>query len=377
MKLRIITYILTCLFISYKGFTQSTPHLLDNPEKLELAKQAILKMYNWELPQANACLQKFRVGFEEHPAVPFTEAMIMYWKHAPLDLYGNVFPKHEKLLIQASDLAEKMLEKDEEDMEAIFFKMSARSLLMKYYADKGQTMKAVGEARGVYKLMKQGFDLKEELNEFYFTTGIYNYYREYYPERYPVYKPFAWVFQSGDRDLGLEQLEYSARNATFTSPEAYRYLTYIYLRYELKKDKALAFAKELANRFPKNKLFEVNYIETLLLVKKYDLAEQHAEKLMHHTHDSFYSTAGHLFKGMVYELKYNDLDKAFDHYKKVEDKLDKLGFRFVELKTYAYYGLSKYWSEKGDGDKAKDYYKLAKEFDNNDYLKSVDKPDFK
>jgi len=358
-------------------YAQKIPRLLDNPEKLKLVQNTILQMYNWELSQAEANLASFSKGFEKHPAVPFTKAMILYWRNAPLDLFGSNFTKHEKLLLEASDLAEEMLDEDDEDLEGIFFKMASRSLLMKYYADKSQTMKAVGEAKGVYKLMKKGFDLKEQFNEFYFTTGVYNYYREYYPERYPVYKPFAWVFQSGDKELGLEQLEYTARNATFTSPEAYSYLTYIYLRYEHKTEKALSFAKELTERFPKNKLFLARYVETLLLSKKYTMANTYNAQLMKYQKDNFYIATSNLYQAMVYDLKDNNLDKAYTYYSKAESYVDQLGIRFLERKTFLYYGLSKYWSAKGDGDKAKSYYKKAKEFDGDGYLKTVEKPSFK
>ena len=129
MKLHII--ILLLLF-SVAVYAQKTPRLLENPAKLELIQKTIRQMYNWELSQAQSNLSSFSKGFEKHPAVPFTKAMIMYWQNAPLDLFGTVFPKHEKLLLEASDLAETMLDEDEEDIEAIFFKMAARSLLMKY-----------------------------------------------------------------------------------------------------------------------------------------------------------------------------------------------------------------------------------------------------
>lgn len=372
--------LLLFLLLFLTGFAQAqqvTPHLLDHPEKLKLAQKSILSMYNWELAKAESYLANLSPGFENHPVVPFTKAMIMYWQNAPLNLYGTTFTKHEEMLVQAAELADKMLENDEEDMEGIFFKMAARSLLMKYYADKGQTMKAVGEAKGVYKLMKKGFDLKTEFNEFYFTTGVYNYYREYYPERYPVYKPFAWVFQSGDKVKGLQELEYAARNATFTSPEAYTYLTYIYLRYEHNNEKALSFAKELSQRFPKNRLFIVNHTETLMLTKSYNLVSQKADALISYQRDQYYPATGYVFKAMVYDLRDGNLDKAYEYYSKAESHVESLGSRFVDMKAYLYYGLSKYWSAKGDGDKAKDYYKKAKDEDVNDYLKTVDKPDFK
>lgn len=79
---------------------------------------------------------------------------------------------------------------------------------------------------------------------------------------------------------------------------------------------------------------------------------------------------------MAYDYHHQNKAKAFEYYTKSEKYLDKLGSRYRSLKPYLYYGLSKYWTENGDNEKGKEYYKKAKEFDDNDYLKNVDKPKF-
>ncbi|MEZ0611599.1 hypothetical protein ACAW74_24015 [Fibrella sp. WM1] len=44
-----------------------------------------------------------------------------------------------------------------------------------------RNLKAVGESRKAYVYMKDGFQLMDKNVEFYFSTGLYNYYVERYP----------------------------------------------------------------------------------------------------------------------------------------------------------------------------------------------------
>ena len=68
--------------------------------------------------------------------------------------------------------------------------------------------------------MKTGFDLMHKNPEFYYTTGLYNYYREQYPESHPGYKTVVWVLAGGDKEKGLQLLHKASKEALFTKTEA-------------------------------------------------------------------------------------------------------------------------------------------------------------
>lgn len=364
------------LLLGSASNTYAQGHILKDPKRLSQIQETVECLYRWDLDKAEVLINNFSKGIEKHPVVPFAKAMVIYWRMAPINFSDTKqYPRHLELLRQTSDYADAMLEKDEEDIEAKFFKMASKSMVMKHLADAGQPMKALGEARDVYKLIKEGFDYKEEFIEFYFTTGIYNYYREYYPEIHPVYKPFAWVFQSGDKEKGLEQLKYTAKNATFTKAEAYSYLSHIYLRYERKQDQAILYARELSKTYPKNLFFTVQYTEILLITGKYEEATKYTSVLQKHT-DPYYQAAGLLFEGIIHDRHKQDYAKATDYYLQTKAITDKMNYRFGLQKVYLYYGLSRVYSKQGDTDRAKSYYQLAKDHDGNGYLKTVEKPDF-
>jgi tetratricopeptide (TPR) repeat protein len=347
--------------------------LLQDEHRLGIARKVMKKMYNWEFQEAEALIAQLGKGIEGHPVEPFAKAMLLYWKHVPIDFTAETHKRHVALLEEASAAADRILEEDEKDLEGIFFKMASRSLLMKHLADEGESMKAASEAKGVYRLIKEGFDLKDEFVEFYFTTGLYNYYREYYPERYPAYKPIAFFFHSGDKEEGLEQLVFTARNAVFTSAEAYSYLTYIYLRYEQDHQHAVRYIQELVKLYPRNLYFAVMHAEVLFLSKRYGEARAVAERIKAQAPDSYYRAVAALLSGMLLDQE-GKHDGALAQYKQAESLSKTMRYRFYEQKVYLYYGLSGAYARKGQHEQAKHYYKLAKEYDANGYLKTVPKP---
>lgn len=105
------------------------------------------------------------------------------------------------------------------------------------------------------------------------VTGLYNYYREAYPDAHPFYKPFALLFPRGDRQKGLTDLELAARNALFLKAEAYAFLSEIHLGYENNYLAAEHYSKRLAEQYPGNNEFLALHVRNLLLLKKYGEAE--------------------------------------------------------------------------------------------------------
>jgi len=57
-----------------------------------------------------------------------------------------------------------------------------RAFKAMFWADNGKSGKVVPDLRTMYKRTKEGFELKDRFVEFYFSTGLYNYYIEAYPE---------------------------------------------------------------------------------------------------------------------------------------------------------------------------------------------------
>ncbi|MEN7549592.1 hypothetical protein AAG747_16835 [Rapidithrix thailandica] len=339
------------------------------PQYRQVASQAVTAIYAWNFDSANKYINQLSAQLPEHPVTPFVKALNIYWQEVPIDFESQAFQKHFSYLRKAEKQAESILEQDENNVEGIFFKMIAKAFIMRHYAEQNKSMKAVGEAKVVYRLIKQGFDLQEQFSEFYFTSGLYNYYREAFPERYPLYKPFAVFFQKGDKTKGLKQLQYTSKHGVYTRCEAINYLVWIYLHYEHDSEMAQKYAYQATRFFPKNQLFKVQYIETLTLTGEYQKARQPIRELLHNSNDDFYKMAGYCFRGMEKEFNQQDLKAAKVDYELAEKLAEQLGTRSKDYKTYIYMGLYQYYKQNNNREKQRLYLKLAKEHDHSDYVK--------
>ncbi len=207
--------------------------------------------------------------------------------------------------------------------------------------------------------MKQGFELKETYNEFIFTTGIYNYFREGYPDEHPALKPLVWPFHKGNKELGIQQLKKAFNECIFTKMEALMYLADIYLNYEKKPNEAIKYSTKLVTISPGNLLYKAYHVNTLIQTKNYQKAIPHIQKLLKSTHPP-YKYIGHIFQGVLEHRYHKNEKKAEEHYLVVDNLPTNTKNRLTEYIHYVYSGLENIYETK-DKSKASEYRKKLKE----------------
>ncbi len=241
----------------------------------------------------------------------------------------------------------------------ISFMLSAHGLLALYENEDGNTFKAAGQAKNAYSYLKRGFDLLEAYPDFYFSTGLYNYYREKYPELRPAYRPFMWFFRNGDTVLGIKQLDTAVRKSLFLEVEAADYLTHIYLFYEDRPGQALPYARRLVNDYPDNLYFAVNYAHAALGAEQFAGVEAYVEKLIS-SNKRYFQVTGHLFKGMLLEKRDQAWDAAEAAYlKSLQSNIGIAGEEAKNYRSYAYAGLARIADHEKKIVQAKNLYEQA------------------
>ena len=253
-----------------------------------------------------------------------------------------------------------MLKKDENNPEAIFFHLMSRIIIMQYYADNKLSSKLIPHLGPAYKMITKGFDLTNDITDFNFSTGVYNYYREYYPKAYPVYKPVALFFPDGNAELGLKQLEQNWQDGVFLSSESLFFLTYISLYFEKDYKQALKYVKYLDEEYPNNLLYVSYNLQTLLLLNKYNKAKKEISRLESIPHENdFFKIAAKVYYGIIYEKKDKDFIKAEKYYKEALSQLKEYGGFANSYSSFAYFGLSRIYNLKKDKKTARKYHKKA------------------
>ena len=340
--------------------SQARAQVFESGEVQDLVKQGAQHIYNSNLDSAYAYAKKVELRMPDHPVVPLMRGMAILWANIPT-ISPELFAEMESKLDSAIMLAR---QKDArlENPEMIFFSMSAHGLLAEYYADQDYTMKAMGEANRAYSLLRQGFDLVDEFPEFLFTTGLYNYFIVKYPEKHPIYKPFLWFFKSGDKELGLAQLEEASQTSILTDVEAHVYLSYIYLRYEYRPDIAQKHLAILCDRYPDNFYAKAKYLEALANPEDFkDAPLQMIYALIRHN-SPYYKLAGYVFLGYYEEAIIESTEKAEFAYRKALDYGKEIPSHGEFFKSFGYLGLGRLLAEADKNEEAREMLEKALEY---------------
>jgi tetratricopeptide (TPR) repeat protein len=241
--------------------------------------------------------------------------MIIYWENYPLTTTSATRVLFEENLHKCIELCDNNKDKTAE-AEILLVNLCARGLLLLFYTDNDLSFEVFPIASSTYKCIRRSFDFTSLYSDFYFFTGVYNYYREAYPEAHPVYKTLAFLFPKGSKVKGLDDLRIVAKNSILFKAESYSFLTQIFLSFENNYQQATFYSKSLHAIYPDNPEYLGSYIKNLLLIKQYDEAEKEIASSVSYLKNSFFQAQVTIFNGILQEKKYHDKRQAQQFYTK-------------------------------------------------------------
>ncbi|TDB65118.1 tetratricopeptide repeat protein [Arundinibacter roseus] len=349
-----IRYFLYFLLILSLSSTPAKAQLLNDRPTLLLIQKGIDHIYNYEFSQAQAVNHQVQVKYPNHPVTYFMRAFQMYWQYLPIKDNKAKVGEYIGVLNQCLAAVEKQYGKNSKNPEAVFFTMAARGYIALMYNYQGELLKAANEAQKTYGFMTEGLKLTAKNPEFYFTTGMYNYYVVKYPEDHSIVKPLMIFFKNGNKALGLKQLDIATKSGIVTRVEAAYFLAHIYLEHESRPDLAVPYTTRLNTMFPNNAIFRMIHIESLLLSGKYTEAEEELPELKKRT-ERFYPISWLVFEGILQEKKYHqDVEAQKKFLAALKIPYDDQYTR--EYHAMAYAGLARIAHRRGDKAQARKYY---------------------
>ena len=333
--------------------------LLDDKPALDSVKASVQYLYNFQFDRSVKSLTRYKTKYASHPGFLLLSCIRNYWKYFPIGARSKEFEAYKKDLNQVVRLSEAMMKKYPKSPEPGYYFMTANLMLARHHSEEGEYITAVNETRKAYPLIKKGFSLKSSFPDFYFTTGLYNYYRVAFPENHPLYSAFTVFFPDGNKEQGLKELAVACDKSYFSSAEARVFLCSISLRDYYDVPKAMEHAAVLHKLYPNNWVFSILYGECLLEAGKKEEAGPVIRNLLGRSENGAL-LSGYYLQGFQERLsgqkdaaKWN-WQKAL-MYGKSTDRLTKgqVGLTYNELAKLAV--------EEGNRDLAKKYFRLAGE----------------
>lgn len=361
---RILT-LLAFISISYTGKTQVP--LLEHPDLLEKIKSGLHYTYSTDFDKTRTILSGLNKEIPGHPVIYFMDALLIYWENYPLTPEHPLSESFIEKLEQTTARGKSMLEKDSSSLEGLFFDLFARALYSEYWADNGKPGKVFPYLNSMYHQTLKGMTLQDRFKEFYFTSGLYNYYMEAYPEKHPAYKPIKVLFKAGNKEKGLEMLIHCAENSIYVKNEARSFLSFIYMNYESDPAKASEYAADLYREFPRNPLYAGKYAEILIFNKKYPVAEIIVNNLRG-LPGEFAKMEYHLYKGILDEKYRGNSQSAFTEYQKALELASGYGKAGDTFNAICWMGLGRYYHAKKDHATANKYFRMAQNATSYEYV---------
>jgi len=351
LNLRFLLFLGLCVF--------SSPHtkaqILYDTATQDIILEVIDRIYNQEFSEIEPLARQIRAKYPNHPVNPMLKAMQLQWQYLPVKDNKAVVGQYMNLLHDCINKA-KVLEKDPKTRpEAPFFLMAGHGYIALIHNYNDDRLKAASEAKQAYGYVMDGFKYMERNPEFYFSSGLYNYYVIRYPEDHPIVKPVVFFFKNGNMDEGLRQMDIASKKGVFTRTESAYYLARILLKHEMRYTQANSYLASLVKQYPNNPIFLMKYTEALLSLGRYDEAALSLEKLKKRS-GKFFPVAWRTFEGILEEKNQkNDREAEKSYYAALRLPTDDEYTK--EYHAFAYAGLARISVRTGDRKKAVYFYK--------------------
>ncbi|MBI3189295.1 MAG: tetratricopeptide repeat protein [Ignavibacteriales bacterium] len=218
-------------------------------------QRGIHYVYNLEFEQAKKEFKELIRLKPDHPAGHLFLATIE-WERILIDLDNESNDERFiSLLEKVIDVCDERLDKNEDDVTALFFKGGAIGFRGRLYANREDWVKAANDGRVALPIVQQAYKLAPTNYDVLLGIGIYNYYAELIPEQYPFVKPLMLFFPDGDRVKGISQLRQASEKAMYANIEASYFLIQLMFQYEKQFGNALEIAVKLHQKYPNNVVF--------------------------------------------------------------------------------------------------------------------------
>lgn len=341
----------------FTGINHLNAQVLNDTATLRQVKATVDQIYNMRFSEAVETWSKINTKYPEHPVVFLLKGMIIYWGNYPLLSDSGTHSDFEEQMYLCLEKSENF--DPENEAEFLLTSLCARGSLLAFYTGNGLQSRVNSLGRTSYRYLRRSFAFAGTFPDFYFFTGMYNYYREAYPDAHPVYKPLAALFPRGNKEKGMNELHKAYKESIFLKAEAATFLSSNYKFFENDFKNASAFSKAIYREYPGNTVYIVNCIEDLLLTGKYNEAERLINSPAAKTYNDYYQAQFTILRGVLFEKKYNDMNRAQQEYLKGAEAIAEYNNYGEQYAAYAYFGLSRISGYNNDRHNERIYHRKA------------------
>jgi len=328
-----------------------------------LVKAGVDQIYGIEFDKAEKTFDTVIKEYPTHPSGKFFKAMITWWRIL-LDLDNEKMDdKFYDQLEECIDMCDDILDNNEKNVDALFFKGGSIGFRGRLRAIRESWFKAALDGKEGLAIVFKAYAADPKNTDIQLGFGIYHYYAEVIPEKYPAVKPFMVFFPKGNKEKGLNELENVAWNGRYARLESRYFLMTLNFQFEDNMNETRKWGKILLNDFPNNPNFQKYYGLTFIKENNYPEAVKTFwdiyKKCLNGMpgYNKRFEREASYYIAMDYKLR-NKVDSSaafFEKSEKLSRQLDKDEESGFLINTVFYLGML--YDQTGMREKAVKYYK--------------------
>jgi len=229
-----------------------------------LSHETMLALYDFRFHHADSLIHIMEETSPDHYLPHLTRANYYWWRiiseNPGLDLQQFYISN----LNNAENIIRQMVKDKQYDYADVFHFINLYALRARLDLINGEYTKALMHMKNCVDFIGLALGREQIHENFYLTSGLYNYMTEYGSRRYPFFRLYILMYPKGNMKLGISQLETAAKSQDLVlQTEARYFLMKIFLELEQDHQKALEHAGWLATKYPGNLIYLYHYHELL------------------------------------------------------------------------------------------------------------------
>lgn len=365
---RAFLWVAGCCFATESLLAQprDTLYLLADKHVEDEAISGLDSMYNFNFEAAKMRFLWLRQEYPAHPLPYFLLGLNEWWKMMPdtkIKTYDQSFISY---MNEAAEQAQHIIDKGWHT-EGSFLAATSYAFLSRFYGERSAWIKAGWAGKQALNYLEKCRKQKHLGTELLLGDGLYNYYSIWIRENYPRLKLLLMFFGKGDKELGVQQLDYVAKHAFYGRIEAQHFLMRILNEEHKNKEEALQMAAYLHQRYPNNAYFHRYYTRICYEMGDYTKCRQLAEELLRrieHQRTGYEANSGRyasFFLGWIHQMRLKESEIAKVYYKKVLHFAQKADALERGYSLYSILALGQIAEQENHYKEAKSYYKQAED----------------
>ncbi|TAE29874.1 MAG: tetratricopeptide repeat protein [Candidatus Kapaibacterium sp.] len=234
----------------------------------------IRHIYNLEFDSATAEFQKVTTAYPQHPVGYFLDAMVDWWAIYTNQRDKSLDERYLHKIDRIITLCDSILGNNPNDIVGLFFKGGIIGFRGRYYVTRDNWLKAALDGKTAFDIVQRCQQLAPGNRDVMLGTGLYHYFVEALPERYPAAKPFVAMLPQGDKQMGLAELRLASQQARYAATEAKVVLLQVYFGLEKNYGEALNVAQDLHTNYPRNPVFKAYLARSYTYLGNYEKMEE-------------------------------------------------------------------------------------------------------